>query len=55
MPRAAHEQTINVCLGETLRTLRKSWAEVTVYEEVGRASQGRPDVIVKDACAARRE
>ncbi len=49
MPRTAHEQTINVCLGETLRILRKSWAEVTVYEETGHTSQGRPDVIVKDA------
>ena len=49
MPRTAHEQTINVCLGETLRILRKSWAEVTVYEEAGHTSQGRPDVIVKDA------
>ena len=49
MPRTAHEHTINACLGETLRTLRRSWAEVMVYEETGHTSQGRPDVIVKDA------
>ena len=49
MPRDAHEHTINACLGERLRTLRRSWAEVTVYEETGHTSRGRPDVIVKDA------
>ena len=45
MPRDAHEHTINACLGERLRTLRRSWAEVTVYEETGHTSAGRPDVI----------
>ena len=49
MPRDAHEHTINACLGERLRTLRRSWTEVTVYEETGHTSAGRPDVIVKDA------